>query len=84
MINSCLFADVMALADRFDYINDSTNQISKSSDSFELKKAIHDTLSCMRTETIESIFEYNKIEDFHRSVCIMLAKRNENGTVVLI
>jgi len=84
MINSCLLSDVMALADRFDYINDSTNQISKSSDSFELKKAIHDTLFCMRTETIESMFEYNKIEDFHRAVCIMIAKRSENGTVVLI
>jgi hypothetical protein len=84
MINSCLFADVMALANRLDYVNDSVNQISNANDSFELRKAIHDTLSCMKTETIESIFQYNKISDFHRSVCIMLANRNENGTVVLI
>jgi hypothetical protein len=84
MINSCMFADVLALAGRLDYVNDCVNQIANTNDSFELRKLIHDTLSCMKTETIESMFEYNKISDFHRVVCIMLAKRNENGTVVLI
>jgi hypothetical protein len=84
MINSCMFADVLALAGRLDYVNDCVNQIPNTNDSFELRKLIHDTLSCMKTETIESMFEYNKISDFHRVVCIMLAKRNENGTVVLI
>ena len=84
MINSCLFADVMELANRFDYINDSTEQIANSADSFEVRKAIHDTLSCMKTESIESIFKYNKIDELHRAVCIMIAKRNESGTVVLI
>lgn len=84
MINSCLFADVIELANRFDFISDSTEQIANSTDSVYMKQAIHDALSCMKTETIESIFKYNKIGEFHRSVCIMLAKRNESGTVVLI
>ena len=84
MINSCLFADVLELANRLDYVNDSTDQIANSTDSVYMKQAIHDVLSCMKTESIESIFKYNKIGEFHRAVCIMLAKRNEGGTVVLI
>lgn len=84
MINSCMFADVLTLASRLDYVNDCVNQIVNTNDSFEFRKALHDTLSCMKTETIEALFQYNKLDELHRVVCIMLAKRNENGTVVLI